>query len=83
MQSGQNCRSSSMSSRRGNPNWGRPIPLAPATATEFETTVQRLSLMPEMYTASHELKRWCECNRNRVYIPEWLLKEWDMRVEIS
>ena len=74
-----------MSPRRGNPDWGRPRPdpLAPAIATEFEITVKRLRLMPEMYTASHELKSWWECNRNRVFIPEWLLKEWDITVEIS
>ena len=23
-----------------------------------------------------ELKRWCEHNRNRVYVPEWLLEAW-------
>ena len=72
-----------MSARRGNPDWGRPKPLAPAIATEFELTVKRLSLMPEMYTSSDELRRWCECNRNRFYIPEWLLEEWGIRVEIS
>jgi hypothetical protein len=55
---------------------------APAIATEFETTVRRLRLKPEMYTSSHELKRWCERNRNRCYIPEWLLKEWGMVVEV-
>src|SRR5437868_12195265 len=26
--------------RRGNPNWGRPLPPAPAVATEFETQVR-------------------------------------------
>jgi len=74
--------SSCMSARRRNPDWGRPIPVAPAIATEFEITVKRLRLMPQMYTSSHELKRWCECNRNRAYIPEWLLTEWGIRVEI-
>ena len=72
-----------MSPRRGNPNWGRPIPFAPTIATEFEITVKRLRLVPEMYTSSHELRRWCECNRNRVYVPEWLLKEWGITVELS
>ena len=45
--------------------------------------VRRLNLMPEMYAASPELKRWCELNRNRCYIPEWLLNEWGMMVEVS
>jgi hypothetical protein len=72
-----------MGRRRGNPEWGRPKPFAPAYATEFETLVRRLRLMPEMYTSSVELKRWCESNRNRCYIPEWLLKKWGIRVEIG
>jgi len=29
----------------------------------------------EMYTSSTALPAWCEQNKNRVYIPEWLLKE--------
>jgi hypothetical protein len=28
-----------------------------------------------MYTSSAALRAWCEQNKNRVYIPEWLLKE--------
>src|SRR6202158_4066251 len=30
--------------KRGNPNWGRPIPPAPALATEFELRVRQLQL---------------------------------------
>jgi hypothetical protein len=30
--------------RRGNPNWGRPVQLAPVLATEFEKQVQQLGL---------------------------------------
>jgi hypothetical protein len=25
-----------------------------------------------------QLGRWCERNRNRVYVPEWLLEAWGM-----
>lgn len=32
---------------------------------------------------SRELRIWCERNRNRVYIPEWLLKKWDMTVDVT
>jgi hypothetical protein len=66
--------------RRGNPNWGRPIPLRPAVATEFEVEVKRLRLTPGTYVLSHELRRWCLQNRNRCYIPEWLLDAWNIRV---
>jgi len=62
---------------------GSSAPVGPAIATEFEITVKRLRLMPEMYTASHELKSWWECNRNRVFIPEWLLKQSGITVELS
>jgi hypothetical protein len=67
--------------KRGNPNWGRPMP--PALATEFELRVRRLQLTPEMYTSSVELRLWCQQNRNRIYIPEWLLKEWDITVDLG
>ncbi|HXY10063.1 MAG TPA: hypothetical protein VEI52_19635 [Terriglobales bacterium] len=69
--------------RRGNPDWGRPILHVPILATEFEMLVKQLRLTPEMYTFSHELKNWCERNRNRVYIPEWLLEEWDISVNLN
>jgi hypothetical protein len=67
--------------KRGNPNWGRPIPPAHALATEFEVRVRQLQLTAAMYTSSRELRAWCEQNRNRVYIPEWLLKEWGILVD--
>ena len=67
--------------KRGNPNWGRPIPPAPALATEFELRVRQLQLTAQTYTSSRELRAWCEQNRNRVYIPEWLLKEWGITVD--
>ena len=67
--------------KRGNPNWGRPIRPAPALATEFELQVRQLRLTAEMYTSSHELRAWCERNRDRYYIPEWLLDEWDISVD--
>jgi len=34
-----------------------------------------------MYTASDRLRTWCEDNKNRFYIPEWLLAEWDIAVD--
>jgi hypothetical protein len=67
--------------KRGNPNWGRPIPPAPDLPTEFEMRVRQLQLTPEMYASSVKLRTWCERNRNRLYIPEWLLKEWGITVD--
>lgn len=43
--------------------------------------VTQLRLAPEAYVHSGELRIWCEQNRNRCYIPEWLLNAWDMSVE--
>jgi hypothetical protein len=40
-----------------------------------------LHLTAEMYTSSAELRTWCRQNRNRVYIPEWLLKAWCLTVD--
>jgi hypothetical protein len=67
--------------KRGNPNWGNPLLSLPALLTEFEIEVVRLGLKRSDYVASMPLKRWCCRNRNRVYVPEWLLAEWGIRVE--
>jgi hypothetical protein len=69
--------------KRGNPNWGRSSPMqyVPALPTEFEMQVRQLGLTVETYVYSAELRRWCERNRNRFYIPEWLLEEWRIPVD--
>jgi hypothetical protein len=69
--------------KRGNPNWGRPIPFAPALPTEFELRARQLQLTAGIYTSSAELRAWCKQNRNRVYIPEWLLEEWGIAVDAT
>jgi hypothetical protein len=66
---------------RGNPDWGKFPRVVPALRTEFEKQVACLGLAKSEYVSSAELKHWCECNRNRVYVPEWLLDEWGMAVE--
>lgn len=72
-----------MKRMRGNPNWGKPFLPIPALVTEFENQVARLGLQAPEYAGSLELWRWCDRNRNRVYVPEWLLAEWEMKVEIN
>jgi len=71
--------------KRGNPDWWewRPTPPAPAVATEFEVRVRHLQLTPEMYASSRALRIWCQENRNRVFIPEWLLAEWGIDVDFT
>lgn len=70
-----------MPNKRGNPNWGRPMLPASVLCTEFELQVRRLHLTPEHYVVSSHLRNWCRENRNRFYIPEWLLDEWKIRVD--
>ena len=70
-----------MTRKRGNPNWGHPIQVAPVLPTEFELRVKELQLTAEMYTSSAALQAWCEQNRNRCYVPEWLLAEWRIAVD--
>ena len=67
--------------KRGNPNWGKPFQVVPPIATEFELYTRRLGLTKRTYTSSARLRAWCEYNKNRFYIPEWLLAEWDIAVD--
>jgi hypothetical protein len=67
--------------KRGNPNWGQPPPALRPLPTEFEMLVKRFGLTKPDYVSSAELKRWCEHNWNRVYVPEWLLETWGIQVE--
>jgi hypothetical protein len=69
--------------QRGKPDWGGPPRPGPAVATEFDLRVSQLQLTAEMYISSAELRAWCEQNRNRCYIPEWLLEEWGITVDPS
>lgn len=66
--------------RRGNPNWCRPCAPAPVLPTEFEIRVSELGLTSKTCAQSAQLRIWCERNRNRCYVPEWLLNEWGMPV---
>lgn len=61
----------------------KPVVVAPRFPTEFEMEVKRLGLTTETYVFSNELRRWCERNRNRIYIPEWLLKKWAIVVDVN
>ena len=69
--------------RRGNPNWGKPLTGVPRSPTAFEMEVSRLRLSKEKYIISEELRGWCQKNRNRIYIPEWLLAEWHIVVDVN
>jgi hypothetical protein len=51
------------------------------SADGFEMEVERLGLRVRDYGSSVEMRDWCSLNRNRCYVPEWLLDEWGMEVE--
>jgi hypothetical protein len=68
-------------SKTRKPQLGVPIPPGPALPTEFELQVRQLQLTARTYTSSLELRAWCEQNRNRLYVPEWLLEEWGITVD--
>ena len=53
----------------------------PAIATAFETEVRRLGLNMQTCASSTKLQQWCERNKNRSYIPEWLLERWGISVD--
>lgn len=60
---------------------GASVLPGPVLPTEFEMQVKRLRLTVETHVSSAELRSWCQQNRNRLYIPEWLLKEWKITVD--
>jgi hypothetical protein len=68
---------------RRNHNWasGGAFTLPPSGPTEFESYARKLGLNERAYASSRELRAWCERNRHRCYVPEWLLIEWGLRVE--
>ena len=67
---------------RGNRNLasGQLATVRPAVPTEFENLVGSLQLCEKSYAKSRELREWCELNRDRFYVPEWLLAVWDLSV---
>jgi hypothetical protein len=70
---------------KGNPSFssGRPTPIPPESGSEFEKRMRELRLTPDTCETSHELRRWCEENRNRCFIPEALLKAWGILVDLD
>jgi hypothetical protein len=67
--------------RKSEMGTGPPAQLPPASATEFEWKLQELGLTNETCVSSVQLRNWCAQNKNRCYIPEWLLKTWQMQVD--
>jgi hypothetical protein len=54
---------------------------APDVPTAFEEQIRKLGLNEQNCATSEELRHWCHHNKDRCYIPEWLLKQWRMTVD--
>ena len=57
--------------------------MVPHLVTEFEIQVRQLRLHKHDYAASLQLRDWCLQNKDRCYVPEWLLDTWQMTVEVG
>jgi hypothetical protein len=64
--------------RRGNPNWGKPLPNAAIVPSSFESVVKMLGLSPRQYEGSDSLKIWVIKNKHNKYVPQDLLQAWGM-----
>ena len=54
---------------------------APDVPTAFEEQIKKLGLSEQTCATSEKLKEWCERNKDRCYIPDWLLKQWRITVD--
>ena len=60
---------------------GRPSAIQPQVPTRFEEQVKKLGLNEQTCVTSKALRQWCEENKKRSYIPEWLPKKWAIPVD--
>jgi hypothetical protein len=73
-----------MARTTSNPDFARGTSPAPQRrSTSFEEEVRRLGLHEGEYAMSRELREWCRLNASRCYVPEWLLKQWDLDIELE
>jgi hypothetical protein len=73
-----------MGRKSGNPNWGKPMPDGgmPAQPTGFDLEMKRLGLTQKNCAQSSELREWCRRHKNNSFIPEWLLKHWNIVIDV-
>ncbi len=53
-----------------------------ATESSFEEVVRALSLSPEQYADSPELRAWVERNKDIRYVPQELLTAFGLTVQV-
>jgi hypothetical protein len=49
--------------------------------TGFEEQLKKLELNEQTCVGSPALRLWCEQNKDRCYVPEWLLQKWAIPVD--
>lgn len=74
-----------MTRKPRNPNWGKPFSQihGPEQVCAFDKLTEKLELQPEQYEQSSALREWVNKNRNRRYVPEWLLLAWNLEVTVK
>lgn len=73
-----------MASRFVQPRWNYgEVPHQQQEEPEFYAEVRRLGLQEYEFPSSNALRLWVKKHRNTNYVPEWLLKHWNMRLTIE
>jgi hypothetical protein len=63
---------------------GRSLVVDQAGMTEFEDQCARLELKTRIdIVMSRQLREWVLKNRNRRWVPEWLLNQWAIEVDVN
>jgi hypothetical protein len=68
--------------KKGNPNWGKAGGDIPNMPTSFEEMVRRLKLSEKDYRSSIPLKEWAQKYKDSKYVPQDLLEEWGILVNV-
>lgn len=67
---------------KGNSSWGKPGGEIPTTPTSFDEMVRRLKLSEKEYRSSVPLKEWAQKHKDSKYVPQDLLEEWGIVVNV-
>jgi len=70
-----------------NRNWGKAMSLEDKygahNISEFDKIVAKLQLTPDQYEHSQSLRNWIERHHKQHYVPEYLLLQLNIRIEVD
>lgn len=69
--------------RRGNPTWGQMGKPLPIIESQFDKLVRQLELQPSEFDHDPTLVAWVRKNCHKRYVPEWLLDELGLTVDVQ